>query len=139
MMKLVMILAFLVVIITPTVLHFGFKMQGKKMKYVLIADMACFAFMCIAATVIFANVGTAFASGDALDSGSKSLGYIAAALSTGLGCVGAGIAVSSSASAAIGAISEDPKIMGKALIFVALAEGIALYGLLISFTIIGSL
>ncbi len=63
--------------------------------------------------------------------------YIAAALSTGLSCVGAGIAVASAASAALGALSEDSSIMGKALIFVALAESIALYGLLISFSILG--
>ena len=63
--------------------------------------------------------------------------YLAAALSTGLSCVGAGIAVASAASAAIGALSEDSSIMGKALIFVALAESIALYGLLISFSILG--
>ena len=50
--------------------------------------------------------------------------------------IGAGIAVASASSAALGAISEDPKVMGKALIFVALAEGIALYGLLVSFTIL---
>lgn len=139
MMKLVMILAFLVVIITPTVLHFGFKMQGKKMKYVLIADVLCFAFMCIAATVIFANAGMAFAAGETADASNKAFGYISAALATGFGCIAAGIAVSSSATAAIGAISENPKVMGKALIFVALAEGIALYGLLIAFTIIGTL
>lgn len=63
--------------------------------------------------------------------------YIAAALSTGLSCIGAGVAVASAASAAIGALSEDASIMGKALIFVALAESIALYGLLISFSILG--
>lgn len=63
--------------------------------------------------------------------------YLAAALSTGLSCIGAGIAVASAASAALGALSEDSSIMGKALIFVALAESIALYGLLISFTILG--
>lgn len=63
--------------------------------------------------------------------------YIAAALSTGLSCIGAGVAVASAASAAIGALSEDSGIMGKALIFVALAESIALYGLLISFSILG--
>lgn len=63
--------------------------------------------------------------------------YIAAALSTGLSCIGAGVAVASAASAAIGALSEDATIMGKALIFVALAESIALYGLLISFSILG--
>ncbi|MEG0962496.1 MAG: ATP synthase subunit C [Lachnospiraceae bacterium] len=63
--------------------------------------------------------------------------YMAAALSTGLSCIGAGIAVASAASAALGALSEDSSIMGKALIFVALAESIALYGLLISFSILG--
>ena len=63
--------------------------------------------------------------------------FMAAALSTGLSCIGAGIAVASSASAALGALSEDSSIMGKALIFVALAESIALYGLLISFSILG--
>lgn len=63
--------------------------------------------------------------------------YLAAALSTGLSCIGAGVAVASAASAAIGALSEDSSIMGKALIFVALAESIALYGLLISFSILG--
>lgn len=63
--------------------------------------------------------------------------YMAAALSTGFSCIGAGIAVASAASSAIGALSEDSAIMGKALIFVALAESIALYGLLISFSILG--
>ena len=60
------------------------------------------------------------------------IGLMGAALATGLSCVGTGIAVASSASAAIGAISENPKTFGKALIFVALAEGVALYGMLIS-------
>lgn len=67
------------------------------------------------------------------------LGLIAAALVTGLSCVGGGIAVASSASAAIGAISENPKVFGQALIFVALAEGVALYGLLISMQILSRL
>ena len=62
--------------------------------------------------------------------------YIAAALSTGLSCIGGGVAVASAASAALGAMSEDSSIMGKALIFVALAEGIALYGLVLSFTML---
>ena len=67
------------------------------------------------------------------------LGYIAAALVTGLSCIGSGIAVASSASAALGAISEDGSIFGKSMIFVAMAEGIALYGLIISFMILGKL
>ena len=66
-------------------------------------------------------------------------GYLAAALATGLSCLGAGIAIASTAPAAIGAFSEDPKAFGKALIFVVLGEGVALYGLLISILLINKL
>jgi len=67
------------------------------------------------------------------------LGYIGAALAVGLSGIGGGIAVSAAASAALGAISENDKVFGKALIFVGLAEGVALYGLLIAFMIITNL
>ncbi len=73
---------------------------------------------------------------DAAASAALGWRYLAAALSTGLSCVGGGIAVASAASAAIGAMSEDSSIMGRALIFVALAEGIALYGLIVTFSIL---
>ena len=69
-------------------------------------------------------------------SNATGFGYLAAALSTGLSCVGGGIAV---ASAALGAISEDSSALGKSLIFVGLAEGVCLYGLIISFMILGKL
>ena len=72
-------------------------------------------------------------------SNATGFGYLAAALSTGLSCVGGGIAVASAASAALGAISEDSSALGKSLIFVGLAEGVCLYGLLISFMILGKL
>lgn len=67
---------------------------------------------------------------------SAGLAYISAALSTGLACIGAGIAVAITGSAALGAISEDPKLLGKTLIFVGLSEGIAIYGLIISIMIL---
>lgn len=67
------------------------------------------------------------------------IGLIAAALVTGLSGIGGGIAVASAAPAAIAATSEDPKAFGKALIFVALGEGIALYGLLVSIMIFNKL
>lgn len=70
---------------------------------------------------------------------SDGLGYIAAALVTGIAGLGGGIAVASAAPAAIGATSEDPKAFGKALIFVALGEGIALYGLLVSILILNKI
>ena len=72
-------------------------------------------------------------------SSSAAFGYIAAALSTGLAALGAGYAVGAVGSSALGAVSEDPKILGKTLIFVGLAEGIAIYGLIISIMILGRL
>ena len=81
---------------------------------------------------------SALAAGTGAEAGltvGEGLKFIGAALSTGLSGVGGGIAV---ASAAIGAMSENEKIMGKTLIFVALAEGIALYGLVISILILNS-
>ena len=67
------------------------------------------------------------------------LGYLGAALSTGLASIGAGVAVAAAVPAAIGLYSEDPKSFGKGLIFVALGEGIALYGILVSILIINKL
>lgn len=62
--------------------------------------------------------------------------YLAAALSTGLATIGTGMAVGSVGSSAIGAVSEDPTILGKTLIFVGMAEGIAIYGMIISILIL---
>jgi V/A-type H+-transporting ATPase subunit K len=53
---------------------------------------------------------------------------LAAALSTGLACVGAGIAVAGSGAAAVGATAEKPESFGRSLIFVGLSEGIAISG-----------
>ena len=61
---------------------------------------------------------------------------LAAALSTGLGCIGAGIAVASTGAAATGAIAEKPETFGRSLIFVGMAEGVAIYGLIIAFMIL---
>ncbi len=64
------------------------------------------------------------------------MGFLSAAIATGVGSYGAGKAVSTVGSAAIGAISEKPEIFGRSLVFVGLAEGIAIYGLLISILIL---
>jgi len=62
--------------------------------------------------------------------------YLAAALSTGLATIGTGLAVGSVGSSAIGAVTEDSSILGKTLIFVGMAEGIAIYGMIISILIL---
>ena len=83
--------------------------------------------------------GVAFAEGETVQAASNGLGLIAAALSTGIAVIGAGIAVGAGAPAAIGALTEDPKSFGKSLIFVALGEGIALYGMLVSILILSKI
>lgn len=87
-------------------------------------------------TSITETEGEAEAKTPAKSDSSAGLAYISAALSTGLACIGAGIAVAITGSAALGAISEDPKLLGKTLIFVGLSEGIAIYGLIISIMIL---
>lgn len=66
-------------------------------------------------------------------------GMLSAALATGLSSLGAGIAVGRLGTAAIGALAEKPELFGRLLIFVGLAEGIAIYGLIVSILILNRL
>jgi len=63
--------------------------------------------------------------------------FIAAAIATGLSALAGGIAVAYVGAAAVGAVSEKPEVAGRTLIFVGLAEGIAIYGLIIAIMILG--
>lgn len=96
--------------------------------------------MIIATVMVFSGYDVAASDAAAAGAAASSDGlkFIAAALSTGLASIGAGIAVAISGSAAIGAISENEKLLGKTIIFVGLAEGIAIYGLIISIMILGN-
>ena len=64
-------------------------------------------------------------------------GLIAAAVAFGLGAIGAGIAISHVGAAAMGAVAEKPEIAGQALIFVALAEGLVVFGFITALMILG--
>lgn len=66
-------------------------------------------------------------------------GFIAAALVTGLSALGAAYAVAVVGGAAMGAVAEKPETAGRALVFVGLAEGIAIYGLIVALMILGYL
>lgn len=120
----------------------GEKTRGRY-KTALEANLFLFFGTMVIAAVLMFN-GNAFAAEEAASaagsaSSAAGMGYLSAALATGLSCLGGGIAVSAAASAALGAISEDSSILGKSLIFVGLAEGVCLYGLIISFMILGKL
>ena len=67
---------------------------------------------------------------------SQALKYVAAGLAVGLSCIAGGIAVGKIGSAAMGAMSENAELSGKALPFVGLAEGICLWGFLVALLII---
>lgn len=133
--------------ILSTIVPFGAFAIGEKTRgrYKVALAVNLFLFfgtMIVAAVLMFD--GNAFAAEGAKEtaaavSSAAGMGYLSAALATGLSCLGGGIAVSAAASAALGAISEDSSILGKSLIFVGLAEGVCLYGLIISFMILGKL
>lgn len=80
-------------------------------------------------TVLAAGIAAQAAAADPYAS-------LAAGVSTGLAALGAGVAVSGTGAAAIGAIAEKPEALGRSLIFVGLAEGVAIYGLLIAFLVL---
>ena len=133
--KLILIAALVLSIFIP----FGYYLLGEKNKgrykcALAFNVLSYFGTFLVAGIMLFGSVpvhaADAAASGAGLATG---LGYIAAALVTGLSCIGGGIAV------ALGAISEDSSVLGKSLIFVGLAEGVCLYGLIISFMIISRL
>jgi len=99
----------------------------------------------LGATALLVAVGPAFAAGPpgaggaSVGSEAWSFGLIAAAVSTALAALGAGFAVARVGTAAIGALAEKPELFGRLLIFVGLAEGIAIYGLIVSILILNRL
>ena len=62
--------------------------------------------------------------------------YLSAAIAVGLACIAGGMAVGKIGSAAMGAMSENPELSGKALPFLGLAEGICLWGMLVAVLIL---
>lgn len=138
MTKYILVFALLLSIIIP----FGaFLLSEKKKKGTFKTALAFNVFLffgiLVVSDILLFGGNVSAADVNAASASADGLKYIAAALATGMSTIGAGIAVASASSAALGALSEDSTIMGKALIFVALAEGVALYGLLISFMILG--
>ena len=131
-------------LILSIIVPFGYFFLGEKNKKRYTRSLAANSFfffgtLFVAAVVMFSGTASVSAASGVSGDLATGLGYIGAALVTGLSGIGSGIAVASSASAALGAISEDGSLFGKSMIFVAMAEGIALYGLIISFMILGKL
>lgn len=147
-------LFYLLIILAPMALLFTAFMalkkrnEGKPMKKALRTNLATFAVLTVLLCVFCFEAFAAeaepaaeaaqteqAAEAETKDS-SKGMGLLAAGLVTGLAGIGGGIAVAAGAPAAIAATAENPKSFGKSIIFVALGESIALYGVVISILIL---
>ena len=129
-------LVLIAVIALPLLYAYRQKVNGKApsaIKKTMIFNLSAFALVILASIILpfggFAAAATVDASTISVGGG---LAYIAAALATGLSGIGAGVAVAAGSAAAIGAITEEPKVFGRAILFVGLGEGIAIYGFVIS-------
>lgn len=116
---------------------------GKSVKKPLYANLVLFFVMLGVTAVTFLGQGVAAAS-DAVEVAAttggtdwtQAIGYLAAALAVGISGIASASAVSNTACAAIGALTENEGSFGKSIVFVGMAEGIAIYGLLIGIIIL---
>ena len=113
------------------------EMEDSRLKTAAKASIGVFSLIMLSAVGMLVPKIVFAADATGSVSSASGLGFIAAALCTGLATIGAGYAVGAVGSSALGAVSEDQSILGKTLIFVGLAEGIAIYGLIISILILG--
>ncbi|MCU0935677.1 MAG: ATP synthase subunit C [Gammaproteobacteria bacterium] len=88
---------------------------------------------------VWAAEHAAAAAGTVLEGSAWGWGFLAAAIATGMSAAGAGYAVAKVGSAATGALAEKPELLGRLLILVGLAEGIAIYGIIIAVLILNAL
>ncbi len=112
--------------------------KQESLKKAFLANVALFAPLA-GSSIAMMMPKIVYAVGESAQNPNAGMAFIGAALATGMATIGAGYAVGAAGSAALGAVSEDEKILGKTLIFVGLAEGIAIYGLIVSIMILGQI
>ena len=141
-MKIILVLLGSLLLFLPLVTIAVRKLTGASARHALLSNVAMF-FGLFLITSVVGLTGASAAAPEAASATAASaaglaegLKYIGAGLAVGLSGIGGGIAVASSASAALGAISENDSMFGKSLIFVGLAEGVALYGLIIALVLL---
>jgi V/A-type H+-transporting ATPase subunit K len=113
----------------------------RKMKIAIALTVVCAVLGALAGALLWGPWALAAeaAAGAAVTGEALSWGFASAGAATGLAAIGAGIAVANVGAAAVGAITEKPELFGRLLILVGLAEGIAIYGLIVSILILNRL
>ena len=91
------------------------------------------------ALLLWPSLAHAATAGPTAGLGDTSWVFLGAALATGMSSLGAGFAVAKVGTAALGALAEKPELFGRLLIFIGLAEGIAIYGLIVSILMLNRL
>ncbi|MBE5938641.1 MAG: ATPase [Lachnospiraceae bacterium] len=138
------VVALILSIFIPFRVFFAGERNKKRYKKIIgVNTVLFFGLLITGVAILFAPSASASeaaaVAATAADGLGTGLGYISAALATSISGIGGGIAIASAASAALGAVSEDSSVFGKSLVFVGLAEGVCLYGFIISIMILGKL
>lgn len=119
-----------------TALSSGWYLKGRtvrKPRQILSLLAGCTLIMLFAGTALAVTGETPAAAASA----AAGWAYLGASLAAGLACIGAGIAVAVVGAAALGVVGEKPELLGSTLIYLGLAEGIAIYGVIIALLILG--
>lgn len=123
-------------IIASGCVMFRRRIKGSKTVYSLCLGVS--SVMILGGIILALSSNAAFAAGAATPAATAAgWAFIAASLSTGIACISAAFAVANVGPAAIGLVGEKPEMVGSTLIYLGLAEGIAIYGLIVSLLILG--
>jgi V/A-type H+-transporting ATPase subunit K len=114
-------------------------MKSSRRWLVAIAALTCLTAVLATVTLMLAAPALAAEGSAAVDPGVLRWGFASAAAAAGLAALGAGYAVAQVGTAALGALAEKPELFGRVLVMVGLAEGIAIYGLIVSILILNRL
>lgn len=120
----------------------GFFLRGREVgrpRAILGGVITAMMVLLVAGLILTLTSSPSAAAEGAAEGAAAGLGFLGASLATGLACLGAGIAVAIVGAAALGVVGEKPSMLGTTLIYLGLAEGIAIYGVIVSLLILGKL
>ncbi len=144
MWKLVVVIIAGLIPLAPALIYFVIQRRrsptsaSRRLGKALLGLDLVIALFVVAGTMLWlASPQTASAAGLAAAAGTADpYATLAAAIAAGVATLAAGFAVSNTGAAAVGAIAEKPEVFGRALVFVGLAEGIGIYGLIVAVLIL---
>ena len=120
----------------------GFLLRGREVgrpRAILGGVIALMMVLLVTGLVLTLTSSPSAAAEGGAEGAAAGLGFLGASLATGLACLGAGIAVAIVGAAALGVVGEKPSMLGTTLIYLGLAAGIAIYGVIVARLILGKL